>query len=292
MPLVRSWWLGKKKGKEAWVRPIIVADPGTRAASGWSSRSGTGRRGRRARTRTGRSGATARRASRAGRRWRWSTCARKAATGGLGAQLMAVVAEGNRRRVYLPPNDEHRRGCRSVERPESAPEASLPARGASVPRPELWPDAVGGPLHEPPAPGPDDVQRPRHRGARARAPRRPRGRRAPGDRLESGGTDAEAYADAVATYLGLSSVALTDYRSTIVLVASIPRTRSSQHVFARQAIPMTWDFAEAQSVSLTARAADSDDVEVGREGARATRTGAPRPRSSQATRRESLSERA
>ena len=28
MPLVRSWWLGKKKGKEAWVRPIIVADPG------------------------------------------------------------------------------------------------------------------------------------------------------------------------------------------------------------------------------------------------------------------------
>ena len=28
MPLVRSWWLGKKKGKEAWVRPIIVAGPG------------------------------------------------------------------------------------------------------------------------------------------------------------------------------------------------------------------------------------------------------------------------
>ena len=27
MPLVRSWWLGKKKGKEAWIRPIIVADP-------------------------------------------------------------------------------------------------------------------------------------------------------------------------------------------------------------------------------------------------------------------------
>ena len=27
MPLVRSWWLGKKKGKEAWVRPIIAADP-------------------------------------------------------------------------------------------------------------------------------------------------------------------------------------------------------------------------------------------------------------------------
>src|SRR5262249_44107901 len=26
MPLVRSWWLGKKKGKEAWVCPIVVPD--------------------------------------------------------------------------------------------------------------------------------------------------------------------------------------------------------------------------------------------------------------------------
>jgi len=26
MPLTTSFWLGKKKGKEAWVRPIIVAD--------------------------------------------------------------------------------------------------------------------------------------------------------------------------------------------------------------------------------------------------------------------------
>ncbi len=26
MPLVRSWWLGKKKGKEAWVKPLIAAD--------------------------------------------------------------------------------------------------------------------------------------------------------------------------------------------------------------------------------------------------------------------------
>lgn len=27
MPLVRSWWLGKKKGKEAYVVPSVVADP-------------------------------------------------------------------------------------------------------------------------------------------------------------------------------------------------------------------------------------------------------------------------
>src|SRR4051812_16546316 len=27
MPLARSWWLGKKKGKEAWVRPVIASDP-------------------------------------------------------------------------------------------------------------------------------------------------------------------------------------------------------------------------------------------------------------------------
>src|SRR5665648_27690 len=26
MPLVRSWWLGKKKGKEAYVVPVVVPD--------------------------------------------------------------------------------------------------------------------------------------------------------------------------------------------------------------------------------------------------------------------------
>ena len=34
MPLVRSWWLGKKKGKEAWVRPIIAAEPASERKAG------------------------------------------------------------------------------------------------------------------------------------------------------------------------------------------------------------------------------------------------------------------
>ena len=55
------------------------------------------------------------------------------ARSGLDAQLMAVVAEGNRRRVYLPPDDEHRRAAR-VGRPESAPEANSPSTAACASR--------------------------------------------------------------------------------------------------------------------------------------------------------------
>ena len=43
MPLVRSWWLGKKKGKEAYVVPSVVADPSHPSGSGSHSRSGTTR---------------------------------------------------------------------------------------------------------------------------------------------------------------------------------------------------------------------------------------------------------
>ncbi len=40
MPLVRSWWLGKKKGKEAFVIPRVVDDTDHPAAGGSSSQIG------------------------------------------------------------------------------------------------------------------------------------------------------------------------------------------------------------------------------------------------------------
>ena len=65
-----------------------------------------------------------------------------------------------------------------------------------------------------------------------------------GERLESGGTDAEAYADAVATYLGLIISRLADYQSALTTWASNPQMEILRNLFARQAIPMAWDFAE------------------------------------------------
>ena len=67
----------------------------------------------------------------------------------------------------------------------------------------------------------------------------------PGDRLEAGGTDAEAYADAVATYLGLRVSRTADYRQLARARGRVRREDRSRNLFARQAIPMAWDFAEA-----------------------------------------------
>ncbi len=66
-------------------------------------------------------------------------------------------------------------------------------------------------------------------------------------RLADGGAGAEAYADAVATYLGLTVAKAADLGNSLCRwepIAQCPR-----QLFARQAIPMVWDFAEANPLS-------------------------------------------
>jgi len=67
--------------------------------------------------------------------------------------------------------------------------------------------------------------------------------------LNDGGRGATAYADAVATYLAFAVDRLADRNSTI---CSWDVTRDNvRNTFARQAIPMTWDFAEANPLSTS-----------------------------------------
>jgi putative DNA methylase len=72
----------------------------------------------------------------------------------------------------------------------------------------------------------------------------------PGGRLEAGGTDADAYADAVATYLGLAVSRCCDY-SAAMCSWNVNR-ELIRSVFGRQAISMTWDFAETMMLSSSA----------------------------------------
>jgi putative DNA methylase len=53
-----------------------------------------------------------------------------------------------------------------------------------------------------------------------------------------------SYADAVATYLALAVSRTTDYSSSLTTWASNPQMEILRNTFARQALPMTWDFAE------------------------------------------------
>ena len=63
-----------------------------------------------------------------------------------------------------------------------------------------------------------------------------------GDRLENGGDGAQAYADAVATYLGLGVSRMTDISNALCHWENTKE--QARHLFARQAIPMLWDYAE------------------------------------------------
>ena len=68
-----------------------------------------------------------------------------------------------------------------------------------------------------------------------------------GERLADGGSDAAAYADAVTTYLAFAISKLADWSSTICSwISPIEGVRST---FARQAIPMVWDFTEINPFS-------------------------------------------
>src|SRR5439155_10860352 len=65
--------------------------------------------------------------------------------------------------------------------------------------------------------------------------------------LNNGGSETNSYADAVATYLAIAVDRLADRNSTICSWdTGYVKVRNT---FARQAIPMVWDFAEANPFS-------------------------------------------
>lgn len=64
--------------------------------------------------------------------------------------------------------------------------------------------------------------------------------------LNDGGAGARAYADAVVTYLGFAISKMADRGSSIC--TWFTERDSTRNTFARQAIPMTWDYAELNTL--------------------------------------------
>ncbi|MCU4185197.1 DUF1156 domain-containing protein [Acidiferrimicrobium sp. IK] len=219
MPLARSFWLGKKKGKETWVRPV-VEDSRVRFEIGHGS-SGPPVEGT-----VGRTGAIC------------LVCntpvplahiRAEGKAGHMDVQLMAVVADGDRQRIYLPPDPAHRKAA-DVARPEGAPETELPeqalgfrVQGYGMTRhAHLFTNRQLTVL----CTFSDLVSEARQRV------------------LADGGQP--LYADAVATYLALAVDRVADRNSSISGWDSSPKMEAIRNTFARQAIQMTWDFAEGQ----------------------------------------------
>jgi putative DNA methylase len=163
--------------------------------------------------------------------------------GRMGARLMAIVAEGTRGRVYLAPTPEHEAAALKAQ-PDWKPEGDIPTRMTGgnctpyglttwgslfTPRQLValtgFSDLVGEAIEkikrDAIAAGLPDDQQP----------------------LAKVGAGATAYADAVGVYLGFAVDKCSDYWSGICTWHS--SGEKMRNTFGRQAIPMTWDYAEA-----------------------------------------------
>lgn len=234
MPLTSKWRIGTKKGNEAVVIPAVVngkvqftvsndRQPATTVAA-----EGT----------VGRSGAVC------------ISCATavpfdyvrsQSRQGRLGSQLMATVAEGSRSRVYLTPDDTQESAAK-IATPIGLPQGSLPtsALGFRVQAYGMteWVDLFTSRQQTVLLNLSDLVAEARDRVfADALAAGLPIG-----DRLEQHGSGANAYADAVATYLGLGVSRIADIGNALATWSS--SRDQTRNLFARQAIPMAWDYVE------------------------------------------------
>lgn len=68
--------------------------------------------------------------------------------------------------------------------------------------------------------------------------------------LRDGGAGAAAYSDAVGVYLALAVDKATDYNTTLVVWS--PTRDQAKSTFARQALPMVWDYAEVNQLAKAA----------------------------------------
>lgn len=188
--------------------------------------------------------------------------------GRIGKRLMAVVAEGNRGRTYLSPTKEMEDVANSA-RPDWKPDCEMPIKHRNFQPPVYGMNNIGdlftsrqlvalttfaalvGEVREIVL---NDALK--------------SGLSNDNIALQGGGSGALAYADSVATYLGFLVGKLADKGSTICTWDSGPnsnktasgrsaRVATVRVTFSRQALPMTWDFAEVNFFSDSVGSVDT-----------------------------------
>jgi putative DNA methylase len=170
----------------------------------------------------------------------------EANAGRMGARLMAVVAEGDRGRLYLSP-EKKMEEIANEGSPKWKPELAMPEN----PRwfsPPLYGLKTYGDLFTPRqlvalTTFSDLVGEARER---VKMDAIAAGMPDDGKGIDRGGTDASAYAEAVGVYLGFALDKQADLGNSLCRwepIAQCPR-----QLFGRQAIPMVWDFAEGNPI--------------------------------------------
>lgn len=238
VPLASSFVLSSKKGREAYVEPVVEG------------------RGYRFTVKNGVPPASSKKGTKISQgafRCLFSDTPVKyeyidaeANAGRMGSQLMAIIAEGRGGRVYLPPCEEHERIAKAAC-PEWKPD--VPCRGTFASNAQgrsygfkIFADyfmlrqqaalAMFSDLVE------EAIEKCRQDAVTA-------GDSDDGEQLNANGQAATAYAQAVGVYLALAVGRCANYWSSLTPWGGdfIVQT------FGRQAIPMVWDHAEANPFS-------------------------------------------
>ena len=247
VPITTSFMLSSKPGKEAWIEPkvdrsnktitFVAHNAGTKSEIAKAKEGTKAGRGANFRCLLSDSAITS------------EYVKGVAQSGGMGQMLIAIATEGKNGRVFVSPTAAQETVAVDVER-QRAPGIALPNHSQYVGvlgygfetfgdlftsrqlvalnafsdlisevRAQILTDAVAAGLQVDAEP------------------------------LRLGGLGAQAYADAVSVYLGFCVSKSADYWSNLCTWRSDPKNLGVGHVFARQAIPMVWDFAEANPFS-------------------------------------------
>ena len=242
VPLVRSFDLSTKKGKEAWAEPIVEG-------GGYHFEIRTKANGDVRHDLTGtvnRSGGLCI-VSKAAMPFKYIR--QKAKDGEMGQRLMAVVAQGPGGRLYLPPTEELEKLAFSAK-PEYMPETPIchwPGRTNVV---EYGMTTFGDLFTDRQLVALNTFSDLVHEAREViEADARTKGLSDDPTPLRQGGKGAKAYAEAVSVYLGFAITRLADRGSTICGWDS--GYTKIRNTFGRQALPMTWDFAEGNGFSAS-----------------------------------------
>lgn len=246
VPLASTFMLATKPGKEAFVEPVIENDdyrftvkagkPQNPEAAKSGTKAGRGSNFRCVISQSPISGDYIKAECNAGR---------------LGARLMAIVGQGNRERIYLSPTKEQEAIARTAC-PEWVPEGETPPQltggGAQAYRYGLKTWASIFTLRQLVAltTFSDLAQEAR------KIVNRDIESAAIADLCEDNAgfcSPALAYAEAVAVYLACGISRSADFWSSLCIWANQPKNELVTHLFGRQAIPMAWDFGEANPFS-------------------------------------------
>lgn len=239
MPLASTFVLSKKKGKEAWIEPIedgqefrFVVHHGKCPPEKESIKVGRGGVFTCPRCGGFTSDAYVKQEGRAGK---------------IGTRLLAVVADGKHGRTYVTP-DRVQQSCADVPAPDDGPRGEMPRNPRWFSPPAFgmtafadlftnrqltalttFSDLVGE--------------------AQAWAEADAVAAGLPDDHipLREGGHGARAYAEAIAVYLAFVVDKLTFYHTNLCTWHTSREIISN--LFGRQAIPMAWDYAEANPFS-------------------------------------------